>query len=84
MTQYSSVNVKLSDLELNELKSAAKYETGVALRLSPSMISNSNDNYNFSYKLLLANTQVANLRKTPTDSLSAKMKLPKTEVSKII
>ena len=84
MTQYGSVNVKLSDLELNELKSAAKYESGVALRLSPSMISNSNDDSNFSYKLLLANTQVANLRKASTDSLSAKMKLPKTEVSKII
>ena len=56
MTQYSSVNVKLSDLELNELKSAAKYETGVALRLSSSMISISNDDNNFSHKLLLANT----------------------------
>ena len=67
MTQYSSVNVKLSDLELNELKSATEYETGEALRLSSSMISNSNDDNNFSYKLLLANTQAANLRKAFTD-----------------
>ena len=34
MTQYNSLNVKLSNLQLNKLKSAIKYETEVVLRLS--------------------------------------------------
>ena len=34
MTPYSSINVKLSDLQLNKLKSATKNKTGESLRLS--------------------------------------------------
>ena len=34
MTQYNSLNVKLSDSQLNKLKSAIKNETDVVLRLS--------------------------------------------------
>ena len=57
------MNVKLSNLQLNKLKSAIKNETEAVLRLSLNMIVNSNDKANFSHKLLLTNTQVANLRK---------------------
>ena len=35
MTQYNRVNVKLSEPQLNKLKSAIKNETEVVLRLSP-------------------------------------------------
>ena len=38
MTQYNSLNVKLSNLQLNKLKSAIKNETEVVLRLSSNMI----------------------------------------------
>ena len=38
MTQYNSLNVKLSNLQLNKLNSAIKYETEVVLRLSSNMI----------------------------------------------
>ena len=38
MTQYNSVNVKLSDSQLNKLKPAIENETGVVLRLSSNMI----------------------------------------------
>ena len=38
MTQCNSLNEKLSNSELNKLKSAIKYETEVALRLSSNMI----------------------------------------------
>ena len=41
MTQYNSFNVKLSNLQLNELKSAMKNETEAVLRLSSNMIKNS-------------------------------------------
>ena len=34
MTHYNSVNVNLSDSQLNKLKSATKNETGVNLTLS--------------------------------------------------
>ena len=63
MTQYNSLNVELLNSQLNKLKSAIKNETEVVLRLSSNMIGNSNDETNFSHKLLLTNRQVANLRK---------------------
>ena len=40
MTQYYSLNVKLSNSQLNKLKSAIKDETEVVLRLSSNMIGN--------------------------------------------
>ena len=46
MTQYNSLNVKLSNSQLNKLKSATKNETDVVLRLSSNMIGNSGDNTN--------------------------------------
>ena len=50
MTQYKSLNVKLSDSQLDKLKSAIKNETEVVLRLSSNIISNSNDEPNFPHK----------------------------------
>ena len=49
MTQYNSLNVKLSNSQLNKFKSAIKNE-------------NDNDT-NFPHKLLLTNRQVSNLCK---------------------
>ena len=40
MTQYNSLNVKLSNSQLNKTKSAVKNETDVILRLSSIMIGN--------------------------------------------
>ena len=64
MTQYNSLNVKLSNLQLNKLKSAIKNETEVVLRLSSNMIGNFSDETNFPLELLLTNRQVINLHKT--------------------
>ena len=63
MTQYNSLNVKLSNSHLNKLKSAIKNSTEVVLRLSSNMIGNSDDESNFPHELLLTNRQVVNLRK---------------------
>ena len=63
MTQYNSLNVKLSNSQLNKLKSAIKNENDVVLRLSSNMIGNSGDNTNFLHELLLTNRQAANIRK---------------------
>ena len=53
MTQYNSLNVKLSNSQLNKLKSAIKDETEVVLRLLSNMIGDNETN--FSHKLLLTN-----------------------------
>ena len=60
MPQYNSLNVKLSNSQLNKLKSAIK---AFVLRLSSNMVGNSGDNTNFPHELLLTNRQIANLRK---------------------
>ena len=84
MTQYNSLNVKLSNSQLNKLKSAIKNETDVALSLSSNMVGNSDGEANFPHKLLLTNRQVANLRKAFANYLSSDIKLSRTQLSKII
>ena len=69
------MNVKLSNLQLNELKSATKNESDVVLRLSSNMIGNSDDETNFPDKLLLTNRQVATFRKAFVNHTSAYIKL---------
>ena len=54
------------------------------LRLSSNMIGNSDDNTNFPHELLLTNRQVANLRKAFAKNTSTDIKLPKTQLSKMI
>ena len=82
MTQYNSLNVKLSNSQLNKLKSAIKNETEVVLRLSSDMIGDNETN--FLHKLLLTNRQVANLCKAFANYLSTDIKLSKTQLSKMI
>ena len=84
MTQYNSLNVKLSNSRLNKLKSSIKNETDVVLRISSNMVSNSNDNTNFPHELLLTNRQVANIRKAFANHPSIDIKLSKTQLSKMI
>ena len=82
MTQYNSSNIKLLNSQLNKFKSAIKNETDLVLRLSFNMIGD-NEN-NFPHKLLLASTQVPNLRKTFANNSSANIKLSKTQLLKLI
>ena len=84
MTQYNSLNVKLSNSQLSKLKSAIKNENDVALRISSNMVGNSNDNTNFPHELLLTNRQVENIRKAFANHLSTDIKLSKTQLSKMI
>ena len=82
MTQYNSLNVKLSNSQLNKI--SIKNETDVVLRISSNMVSNSNDNTNFPHELLLTNRQVANIRKAFAKNTSIDIKLSKTQLSKMI
>ena len=82
MTQNNSLNLKLSNSQLNKFKSAIKNKNEVVLRLSSDMIG---DNETiFPHKLLLTNTEVSNLHKAFANHLSADIKLSKTQLSKII
>ena len=49
MVEYNTVNAKLSDLQLNKLKSAVKNKQGTTLRLNAGMFSSNN----LPHKLLL-------------------------------
>ena len=82
MAQYNSLNVKLSNSQLNKLKSAIKNETEVVLRLSSNMVGD--DETNFPHKLLLTNRQVANLCKTFANNSSTDVKVSKTQSSEMI
>ena len=53
MTQYNSLNVKLSNSQLNTFKTAIKNETEVALRLLSNVIGD--NEANFPHQLLLTN-----------------------------
>ena len=80
MTQYNSLNVKLSNSQLNKFKSAIKNETKVVLRLSSNMIGD--DETSFPHKLLLTNRQVSNICKAFANFLSTDIKISKTQISK--
>ena len=82
MTQYNSLNVKLSNSQLNKFKSAIKNETEVVLRLSSNMIGDNETN--FLHKLLLTNREVSNLRQAFANHSSTDLKLSKTQLSKMI
>ena len=78
MTQYYSLNVKISNSQLDKLKSAIKNEAEVVLRVSSNMIGD--DETNFPHKLLLTNRQVAIIFKAFANYLSTNFKLSKTQI----
>ena len=80
MTQYNSLNVKLSNSQLSKLKSPIKNESDVVLWVSSNMVGNSNDNTNFPHELILTNRQVENIRKAFANHLSTDIKLSKTQL----
>ena len=82
MTQCNSLNVKLSNSQLNKFKSAIKNENEVVLRLSSNMVGDNETN--FPHNFLLTDRQVSNPRKAFANHLSADVKLSKTQSSKMI
>ena len=61
MTQYSTLAVKLSNLQLNKLKSGIKNGIGTTLNLPSNVVGGSDYETNFPHKLSLPNTQVLRL-----------------------
>ena len=84
MTQYNTLNVKLSNSQLNKIKSGIKNGTKVTLKLSSKIVGGSNNENNFSHKLLLTNTpQGLKLRKAFANNSSTNIKLSKNEFLKV-
>ena len=83
MTQYNTSNVKLTNSQLNKLKSVTKNGTEVTLKISSNVVGDSNGKNNFLHKLLLTNSRVSMLRKAFANSSSANIKLSKIPLHKI-
>ena len=66
MTRYSALNLKLSNSRLNKLKRGIKSGAEVTFKISSNVVGDSKDDYNFSHKSLLTNTQVLRLHKAFT------------------
>ena len=84
MTKYNSLNVKLSNSQLDKLKFAIEDGTEVVLRLSSNMIGDFNDKIKFLHELSLTNRHVANISKAFANKSSTDIKLSKTQISKMI
>ena len=64
MTKYNTLNVKLSNSQLNKLTSGIKNGAQVTLNLSSNVVGDCNYEINFPHKLLLlTDTQVSRLHK---------------------
>ena len=58
MIQYNTLNLNLSNSQLNKVKSPIKQRTKVTLNLSSNFVKEFNDESNFPHRLLLTNTQL--------------------------
>ena len=83
ITRYVTLNIKLSNLQLNQLKSGIKNGTEVTLDSLSNTVGDSNDKNNFLHKLLLTNTQVSKLCKAFANGSSANIKLSKTQLHSV-
>ena len=72
----------MSNSQRNKLISGIKNRTKVTLKLSSSVVGDSNDENAFLNKLLLTNTQVLRLCKAFANGSSANIKLSKTQLHK--
>ena len=83
MTQYNTSNVKMSNSELNKLKSGIKNGTEVTLKPPSNVVVDCNNENNLPHKLLLTNTQVSRLSKAFASNSLANIKLSKTHLHNI-
>ena len=80
MVEYNKVNVKLSDSQLKKLKSTAKNQTGVSLRMNIKMFHGNN----LPHELLLTTRQNTKWRNAFESNMSTDIKLSRAQISEII
>ena len=84
MTQYNTLNVKLSSSQLNKLKSEILNSNEATLNLSTNELGNSNERTNFPHKLFLTITQFSKICKAFANGSSATIKPSKNQLPKMI
>ena len=80
MVEYNTLNVKLSDSQLNKLKSAVKNKQGTTLRMNAKIFRGNN----LPHELLLTTRQTTKLRNAIENNLQTDIKLSKAQISKLI
>ena len=80
MVEYNKINCKLTNIQLNKFKKAAKSNEGTTLRLS---IKNFNKD-ELLHALLLTARQNTKLRNAINNNLATDIKLSKAQIKKII
>ena len=80
MLEYTKVNVKLTNLQLSELKKAVKSNEGATLRIG---IKNFNKE-DLPHELLLTTRQITKLRNAIKNNLATDIKLSKAQIKKLI
>ena len=80
MVEYSEINCKLTNVQLNELKKAVKFNEGATLRLG---IRNFNKDER-PHELLLTTRQNTKLRNALNNNSATDIKLSKAQIKKII
>ena len=80
MVEYSKINCKLRNVQLNKLKKAVKSNEGATLRLG---IKNFNKD-ELPHELLLTTRQNTKLRNAINNNLATDIKLSKAQIKKII
>ena len=79
MANYQEARVKLTNIQLNKLKSAAKNKTETILRLNKK-----NFEDELPYELFLTARQTTKIRNAFTNNMSTDTKLSKAQISKIV
>ena len=80
MANYEESRIKLTNTQLNKLKSVTKNNTGTTLRITKKTIQDEE----LLHELLLATRQKTKIRNTFASSMSTSVKLSKTQLSKTI
>ena len=80
MTNYQETRVKLTNTQLNKIKSAAKNMAGTILRLNKEKF----ENEELPHELFLTRRQTTKIRNAFGNNTSTDIKLSKSQISKII
>ena len=79
MAEYNTVNVKLSNSQVNKLKSAVKKKQGTTLRMNDRMFNGSN----LPHELFFTQRQITKLRNNIENNSQTDIKWSKAQTSKI-
>ena len=80
MVEYTKVNVKLSNSQLEKLKDAVSNNTGTTLRISSKIFNGDN----LPHEFLLTTRQKTKIRNAFNNNASTNVQLSKAQINKII